>query len=602
MLYINASDPCNPPAPSSTGGPTSPVIVSPTCDRYNSLRPGRYYAALYGFATISETSLGVVQAGQPMQLADGQPQDMQTGPVTLCPGQRDGNFSGNCIPNLRPSTVVYGTQLSVFSFRLPASSQGIDAYIIVDRLCNGNSTGLCGQPLHVFVVACAPTGIPTYNRRCDADSAFPSAANSQLDFVVSGVQGSARVNYGTCQNSAFNLGDCLFFVGVYPVCNPMGGPPGVGCPPSLFRATFSSDAGVERVPNDCLGLGNTCTLPEAGGVLGQTKRYLAYAGDAPTTATITAQACSGSVAMYYCDAFYGSCQPVSFPGPGNSDQGIAVSSQATQDAAVFRRVPVAGSLFYLGVRPITAGLGAPTPTFQVIMQTGSGPLLVPDAGGLTAVRGPSGTVATVNFALPLLQAPGQLGRPATGATYLVYAWPGTLVTSYFNLDTACGNDDAWQSPVQGQIRLFATSPVAVLEGLVATQSYTISVVATCSAQTCMPNGQQEQRAAYLFTTIPAVAPSPGPSPSAAPAAAAKAAPALSPALAGGIGAGALLLLGGAFLLARHKGWIGGAGAAAATTYSAASADGFFSGSSSGATTYVAPSIQGGGGGNAYAAL
>ena len=606
VLYINASDPCNVPVPASTGGPAQPVIVSPSCNRY-SLRPGRYWAALYGFGTISETSLAVVQNGQPMVLADGQPQDLQTGPVTLCPGQRDGNFSGNCVLNMRPSTVTYGNQMSVLSFRIPYSARALDAYVIIDRLCNGNATGLCGQPLHAFVVACAPTGIPTYNRRCDADSPFPTASNAQLDFVVSGVQGSARVNYNLCQNSAFNLGDCLFYVAVYPVCKPGGGPPGVGCPPSLFRATFASDAGVERVPNDCLARGSVCTLPEAGGLVGSTKRYLAYAGDTATTLTLTAQACSGAVAMYYCDAFNGNCQPVSFPGPTNSDLPPVSSSAATQDAATFAQVPIAGSLFYLGVRPIALGPGAQAPTFQVVMRAGSGPLLVanPVSAALNVSRDASGTSATVSFGLPYLQAPGQLSRPATFATYLVYAFPGAQVPQYYNLDTPCGNDDAWAAPVASQLRVFATSPRAVLQGLSPNLAYTISVVATCSALTCMPNDQLEQRAAYLVAYLPVVPPSPSPAPPAP--AAAPAAAAFGPGAAAGVSIAAILLVGGgAYFAARRAGLLGGGGGAAgaAARYTPSGADGMFSGSSSSSTTtYTAPTIQGESGGPAaYSAL
>ena len=605
VLYINASDPCNPPVPSSVGGPSNPIVVSPNCNRF-SLRPGRYWATLYGFGTISETSLGVVQSGQPMALADGQPQDMQTGLVALCPGQRS-NFTGNCVN----SAAVVNTQMSIFTFRIPFSAQNVDGFIMVDRLCNGNTTGLCGQPLHVYVVACAPTGIPTYNRRCDLDSPFPSASNSQLDFVVQGVQGAARINYNLCNNSPMGNNDCLIYVAVYPVCSGPSSPAGVGCAPSLFRATYASDAGVERVSNDCFGLGNTCVLPETVGVLGQTKRYLAYAGDSPTTVTLSAQACSGALQTYYCDAFNGNCQPSSFPGPSNSDLPPATSSPGagSMDAATFSRVPISGSLFYYGVRPIA--MPGTFPSFQVIMQSGSGPLLVPSQSNpaVTATRDATGMTATVTFLPVMLQAPGQLSKPATFATYMVYAFPGTSLPA-FNLDTACGNDDAWQSRIAGQVRVFSSSTTALLEGLVPVSPYIVTVVATCGANVCMPGQQMDQRTALMPTVISPVYPSPSPSAAPAPSNAGAAPAGLSAGAAAGISVVALLLVaGGGYFAARRMGWelpsIGGFGGSGGPKYAPVSSSDFFGGSSS-SSAYVAPSLNSGGApataGETYSAL
>jgi hypothetical protein len=590
VLYLNVSDPCNPPVPASTGGPSNPVIVSPRCDAY-SMRPGRYWAVLYGYAQISETSLAVVQNGQPMQLADGQPQDLQTGPLTLCPNQRD-NRTGACIPGYRPSTITYKNQLSVLTFRIPYSASGIPAYVIVDRLCNGNTTGVCGQPLHAYIVACAPSNGPGVLNKCNTDSAYPSMFNSAVDFRVSSVQGTVQVSYSMCGNSAFSGEDCLFYVGVYPICSEIG-LPGQNCPPSLFRATFSTEAGIERVPNDCLGLGNTCVLPEVAGVVGSTKRYLAYAGDSTTNLILRAEACSGSVVMYYCDAFNGNCQPPSYPGSGNSDQPPVTSSLATLDAAQMSGVSITGSLFYLGVRPLP--IPGSIPSFQVIMQSGSGQILSAGSGSIVAIRNPSGTQAVVTWPQAVLKAPGQLSQPATLATYYVYAYPGTSVPVY-NIDTPCGNDDAWNTKIAGQIRLFTSSTSATLVGLSPTSPYVISVVAMCSALTCVPNGQMDQRAGMMYMVVyPPPQPTPSPQP---PAPGAAAAGGLSPGAAAGISITVLLLLGGGgFWYYRRSGGslpefsLPSFGSKPAP--SMYSSDAMFSSSSGASSTYSAPSIQGG---------
>jgi hypothetical protein len=596
VLYMNVSDPCNPPVPAGTGGPSNPIIVSPQCDRY-SMRPGRYWAVLYGYSTISETSLTVVQNGQPMQLADGQPQDLQTGPLTLCPNQRD-NRTGACIPGYRPSTITYNNQLSVLTFRIPYSAAAIPSYVIVDRLCNGNTTGVCGQPLHVYIVACAPSNTPGVLNTCNTDSRYPSMFNSAVDFRVSSVQGAVQVSYNMCGNSAFSGEDCLFYVGVYPICSEIG-LPGQNCQPSLFRATFSSDAGVERVPNDCLGLGNTCVLPEVAGIIGSTKRYLAYAGDSPTKLTLRAEACSGSVVMSYCDAFNGNCLPPSYPAPsypGHSDVPPVTSSLATLDAAQMSGISISGSLFYLGVQPVP--VPGSIPSFQVIMQSGSGLMLSAGSGSIVAIRNPTGTQAVVTWPQFVLKAPGQLSQPATSASYYVYAYPGTSVPT-FNIDTPCGNDDAWNTKIAGQVRVYTSSTSATLTGLQPTIPYVISVVAMCSALTCVPNGQMDQRAGMMYMVVyPPPAPSPSPQP---PAPSSAGAAGLSPGAAAGISITVLLLLGGGgFWYYRRSGGslpdfslpsFGGSKQPMPNFYTS---DPMFSSSASSATsTYAAPSIQGG---------
>jgi hypothetical protein len=488
VLYIPGGNPCNPIVP--PGAP--PVIVNPNCDPNLSYRPGRYWAVLYGFDTISEASLVAVQPGLPVTLADGQPQDLQTGPVTLCP-RRD-NVTGVCSGPMFPW--ILNVQAAYFTLRIPVTEASRDSYIILDRLCN-NMTGYCGPQLHAYVMACRDSGPGA----CDSNGQYPSASNFRTDIVVSDVQASIHVTYGMC--GGFGVGDCIITVGVYPICDG-NVQPGVNCQPALVRATLSTDTGIERISQDCFGVGRTCVLPEENGQSGGIKRYMADPGNMPTTLVAQATVCSGTLNLYYCDAFNGNCNPVNMPGPSNNDQ------QAGPDLHGFATISlnVGGGIFFLGVRPSAQGV---TPSYQLSLQAGSGPTLVvsPQFPNVAATR--SGSSIIVSWDYPYISAPGQLSYPVQGAQYVIAAFPqGT--TGQARPDTPCGVDDAIattagviQGSTQGQQYVLTVN---------AALTYTVSVVATCPAGTCMPNGQMAQRVAfYPATSGPAAA---SPSPSASP--------------------------------------------------------------------------------------
>jgi hypothetical protein len=183
------------------------------------------------------------------------------------------------------------------------------------------------------------------------------------------------------------------------------------------------------------------------------------------------------------------------------------------------------------------------------------------------------------------------------ATYYVYAYPGTSVST-FNIDTPCGNDDAWNTKVAGQVRIFTSSTSATLTGLQPTVPYVISVVAMCSALTCVPNGQMDQRAGMMYMVVyPPPQPSSSPQP---PAPSKAAATGLSPGAAAGISITVLLLLGGGgFWYYRRSGGslpdfsLPSFGGAKASTPNFYTTDAMFSSSSAATSTYAAPSIQGG---------
>jgi hypothetical protein len=540
-LYIPAGDPCHPIVP--PGAPA--VVVSPTCNATTSFRPGRYWAVLFGFPAMSEASLVVTQPGLPVVLPDGQPQDLQTGPVTLCP-TRD-NITGLCTGD--PSTWTPNVQGGFFTLRVPASDAGRDAYVLLDRLC-GNTTGFCGAPLHAYVSACRDTGPGA----CDPNAPYPSAAGSRSDVVVSDVQASIKVSYSIC--GGFGVGDCLVYVAVYPICGTGGGQPGVGCPPTLFRATLSTDTGIERVPTDCFANGATCVLPEVSGTVGAVKRYEADAGGPGTPVTIVATACSGTLNSYYCDGIYGTCNPVSQPGPSNYDATAGTDLHGAASIAV----TVASGLFFLGVRA-SSQAGAGSPTYQLTLQAGAGPLLVVSPiNPYVGVNRASPTSFAVLWDSAYLAIPGQMPYRATGATYAVYAFPlGS--TGQARTDTPCGVDDA-VATTANVVSAATPGNEITLAGLNPGVSYVVSVVGTCGAATCMPGNGMAQRVAAYPTTVPPAPPSPGPSPSAAPPAPAPkpSASGLSPAGAAAVSVVVLVgaAVGGFFAYRRFGGGAGGA--------------------------------------------
>ena len=224
-------------------------------------------------------------------------------------------------------------------------------------------------------------------------------------------------------------------------------------------------------------------------------------------------------------------------------------------------------------------------------------MLSAGSGSIVAIRDPTGTQAVVTWPQFVLKAPGQQSQPATLATYYVYAYPGTSVST-FNIDTPCGNDDAWNTKVAGQVRLFTSSTSATLTGLQPTVPYVISVVAMCSALTCVPNGQMDQRAGMMYMVVyPPPQPSSSPQP---PAPSKAAATGLSPGAAAGISITVLLLLGGGgFWYYRRSGGslpdfsLPSFGGAKASTPNFYTTDAMFSSSSAATSTYAAPSIQGG---------
>lgn len=503
ILYLPAANPCSPVTPEGN----LPAIVSPSCDPTYSFRRGRYYAVLYGMAPMTETSLYVTSTGrQPLTLPDGQPQDVQTGPVVLC-GSRD-NTTGMCTGI---GGRIYNVQMSNFAIRIPYSGSAgsfyQDNYVIIDRLC-GNTTGYCGPSLHVYVVACPASG----PNACDGNAPYPYSNNAAVvsDVVVSDVQNAVRVSYSMCVGGTPGA-DCLIYVAAYPICEGnTPTQPGVNCDSTMFRATLSTDTGIERISEDCLMNGRTCVMPEVTSTTGMTKRYQAYIGDDGSTVqlNLNAQVCSGTVNVYYCDAFSGHCNPVNQPGPANYD---ATTAPDPHGNAVMTPT-ISSGMFFLGVRASSTA-GTTSPSYQLMLTAGNGPQLIlpQNAPQVNAYRDNTLTALFVYWTSVMISIPGIPPYGTTGATYAVYAFPLNSI-GQARADTPCGVDDANAMNIAGAVKGFTRGTEITLYGLNPTSTYTVSVVATCPAGSCMPNNQMEQRVAFYPATSNPTPASPSPSP------------------------------------------------------------------------------------------
>jgi len=561
VVYIPAANPCSPISPGSNAPIVGGACAPGGAGAAAAYRPGRYWITIYGFSGFSELSLSVTTRSSALPytlLADGQPLATQTGPVTVCPnGSRDSNF--NCNSTTVPSFVVQG---SFFVLRVPSTVPVGDMYVQVDRLCGGNTTGDCGVPLFVAANGCA-------DGTCTPGVFAPYANDSAVGRIVYDAIGGIRVPWGACYGpGAPGTADCIYSFGVFPICTPgvpnVPGTPGVGCAPSIFRVTLSTPVGIQRVAQDCLANGAVCTLPEHDALSGYTRRYESYAGSDTVSVpvTLTASLCSGdpsTFAIYVC-GIGGNCGTDNTPGPPNND----VFARGNNAGVAALTVP--GSLsqaFFVGILS-TGKTGLTYPTFQLQLQGGSGPVLIPDPNDpyTTVYRDSTLTKLNVAWTTPLLTQPGQGFPPVTAPNmfYFVTAYPvGT--TGQAQLSTPCGVRDAAMARSQGDGFLFAESVsgnFVVLSGASSTTSYSVSVVAICPGQTCMPYQQQGQSIAFPVSQSDPVPPAPSPSASPIPGLPAPAAAGSSiagPAAGGAIGA---LLLGGLAFMGYRR-WGGGSG-------------------------------------------
>lgn len=558
VIYIPAATPCQPLLPPGTTGIITggPCAQGPNYNPAAAFRPGRFWVVVYGLAAFSEMSLTVQELRGPVPrylLTDGQPQDTQTGLLTVCPnGSRDAN-SGACNnTKLGANFVVQG---SIFVMSVPSSQFVTGAnFVQVERLCGGNSTGLCGPNLYIAVNGCpygqcSPTSVVPYNDN-----------NTYFGYDLRDVIGGFYIPYDACYGPApptpapgQRLPDCVYFIGVYSDNGGVPGKPGFNADPALFRITMTTPAGIQRIAQDCLNYGKVCTLPvHQPGVSGGSRRYEFYSGTpaVPVPTTVTAQLCAGdpsSFAMYAC-VDNGKCQQVNLPGAGNQDYSAIGNNQGQMQMQVLQGTDIV----FLSI--VSAGKNNIIPSFQVSLQGGTGPVLVLDPADpfLTVYRTSDLTGIYVAWTTPVLKDATKIGQQpvkAANVVYFVVAFPvGT--TGQSQLNNPCGIRDAlFNAPNQNSGILFqeVTGNIVLLTGAQPNVAYSVAVEAYCGPETCMLYQQQGQRLAWPVSQSDPIPPAPSasPSPGAGPANNNPAGPSvIGPAVGGAVGG--LLVLGLAF--------------------------------------------------------
>lgn len=508
-LYIPAATPCQPVIATNVAS-NAVRVNSQTCQ--SDWRAGKFTVTVYvytvpGQLQFAEWSVGVVAAGQNKRLADGWPALAQTSTVQVC-NTRDVN-TGAC------SGLVFQPSGTFFTFSIPDNDPPMDQYLLVEKLCEGfptgQSTGDCGPDLYVALRSC-----PASQCTPEDTQPFPVTVQDQ-SIIVNQATGSMKIPYDSCYpNGQPPLGstdDCVYYVGVYTNCGSNPNLPSNNCPATQFRITYTDDSGVERVPADCVQAGDTCVLPPqmVTNTNNAVRRYEAFAGENPTEVTAKVYACSGDVNVFICEMGAGSnCNPWSMPGPGNSD---FAGTTAGQNNGYFEQDFTQAGLFYMGISSNTAHL-ASNPLFQLSIATGRGPTLVvpPSAQSPTVTR--SGSMLSVSWSPAIITATGQANYNPPNVAYLVVALPTSAQGNYY-LTTPCGIAAALADPNFGGLAVQATTTgtAANLNGLSATQSYMLAIVANCMSSTgCLPNNGTSQLAAYLPVSVPSAGPAPGPAP------------------------------------------------------------------------------------------
>jgi len=493
-MYISASNPCN---PTTGSGLQPPMVNTSTCAA--SWRPGRYWAVVYAYVD-SDFAVTVQNAGLPTTLADGEPQLVLTSPVAFCTN-RD-NVTGQCTGSLATFASA-----GLVTFSMPANLPQGDQYVMVEKICPGGGTGSCGADLHLYARGCPAN-------RCTAMDGYPYWNVNDVDQIVTDSVGS--MTFPSCYGTAtpgFGASDCIYTVSVMPICGNPQYNPGIGCPPTLFRLTWSGDTSLERVPSDCFSTGRACTLPaETVGGYGQVRRYEAYGSSAALKTVTAVQACTGNINLYLCT--WGSattCDPVSLPGPGNADYTANTASNPNGVATI---TAMLSGPFFFG---ISTALGSVTsdPSYVITLYSGSVAMLsLPNNNNALPVvtRSATGTTATVAWELPQIVAKGQQNYVPNNLVFDVYFFPAP-VSNLYNLEAACGVAAAYAA-LRANVLFVSTLGTSVtVAGLNSAQAYTVAVTAMCSGRICMPNGLQTQTVAYLPVGSP---PGPGPAPSPSP--------------------------------------------------------------------------------------
>ena len=630
VVYLSGAyqggDVCAPVVP---GGTIPPTTNASLCAAYfppasasqgGSLRRGRYYVTLYT-QVLSELSLlvqvaGVQAAGDAAPpairavprtvLADGQPLYLQTGPLTLCPGQARDNVTERCPPSPpAPAANTSWTATGSFTvFRIPAGAPMTYLNVIVERLCGGNATGDCGPELYIAVNGCAPNN-------CTAAQLTPYLADAYFAYPMREAVAGFQIPFDACYAPGYTpplpnaAPDCIYAIGVFPRVGHGPSdttPPGLGAPPQTYRITLSTPTGTQRIPQDCPGSGRLCTLPAQYVAPNQARFYESYASSnaaAGTAVALSAQLCYGtSLALYTCVASATTaCSAVSRPSQAGRNYDASVTSNAL-GYAVMPQFFAPNDVYFFAVTG--AALPGPppanAPSYQLSLQHGSGMVLALGGSVLLASWDPSATFLTVTWTLPTLTYSGTgVSYPVTNLFFILHTFLLGRAYSPFQPSTPCGLDYLRDANVSDATAVFLRqADVCSVSGACSyvltppsTQNtYQLALSADCSARAdprapapggaCMPPGAESQRIAWAVTQdTPNPVPVSGtasttatltatPSPGAPPPPPA-AAPAAAPSVAGPVVGSllALLVAGGLGYAAFHYGLCASGGMSAA---------------------------------------
>ena len=494
-MYIPVASPCSPFA---GAGMPAPTVDTTQCG--TALHPGRYFVTVYGMAD-AEFSVSVQQAGQVLELADGQPQLTISTPVVFCTSR---DPWGNC----NDGSMFVRANATFVSFTVPATMPQVDQYVVVERLCaNGGeaSEGACGSPLHMYASSCVAT-------ECATMDSYPYWEYSVADAAINASFALGTLTVPSCYagvTPGFGAAPCVYTINILPVC---GGTPGSRCSAAITRVTWSGDSTAERISADCY-TGRTCVVPQTdiGPTVGAVRRYEAFAGAASTEMVFKVQACTGTVVVYVC--YFGTCSPMALPSAGNAAITVTTSTSGAATAVVDANFT--GPVF-LGLAAAVGSI-VPDPTFLLSVSLGGAGVSLAYAANPGSNTPAATWVAgglEVGWQAVTLALPGGAISPATNTNYLVYAFPSPLPTSIagFNLGAGCG--------AVGASTALSIAPVTsrgtgvLLPGLSSSQAYTIVVAAFCYPGSCLPAAEvTAQSLVFTALNVPAVGPAPSASPS-----------------------------------------------------------------------------------------
>lgn len=472
-LSIPAAVPCT---PYSGADLQAPLVNQTSCA--TDYRFGRFWLSVWAWKD-AEVSVSVNVGGQPILLTDGEPQMIMTSSVVLCK-VRDVN-TGLCVPNGQQR---FPGQAAFARIVMPAGLSPYDGDLMLERVCNEDQQGNCGQSAVAYINSCSASN-------CTMADAFPSIYDYDASYTLNN-DAAGAINLPMLPAARTVPGDdVVYHVAVYPTCGSGNNNPGVNCQPALLRLTWAGDSQPQRVPVDCNSPGRVCTIPtqDVGNAPNGVRRYIGYAplnsNGATSTISVTARACMGDVVLSLCNGQAGSkCSPINNPSPSNND-GTASTASVANGVVSLSMTPSAAAQYYFGVSK-ASGSSFSSPTYNLVLGSAVGPTFVVPGNAPSAIRDTTvGNTVSVAFSLPSLNTNGNPGN-ANGVVYTAYLFPVTAVPRGYNMGATCGVSAflaTYSNNPASVITYNANSNAFTVKGLTPSQSYMLVITAQCELAT-----------------------------------------------------------------------------------------------------------------------